>query len=82
MDKVEIYSSPNCKYCDMAKDFLDNLGEHYEVIDIVETPSGREFLVSQGLRSVPQIWINDHHVGGYDLLLNYYMNQQDKELQA
>lgn len=70
MAKVEIYSSANCAYCTAAKTLLKQKGLDYTEIRI-DTDATRlqEMLIRARRRSVPQIFINDHHVGGYDDLV-------------
>lgn len=53
---ITVYSKHNCPYCDRAKALLESKGVEYKVINIEETPDAREFLVDQGLRSVPQVF--------------------------
>jgi len=53
---IKVYSKNNCPFCDRAKSLLESKGIAYETINIEEHPDAREFLVDQGLRSVPQIF--------------------------
>lgn len=53
---ITVYSKNNCPFCDRAKSLLESKGIVYEAINIEEHPDAREFLVDQGLRSVPQIF--------------------------
>ena len=53
---IKVYSKNNCPFCDRAKSLLESKGIAYEAINIEEHPDAREFLVDQGLRSVPQIF--------------------------
>lgn len=53
---IKVYSKNNCPFCDRAKSLLESKGIAYEAINIEERPDAREFLVDQGLRSVPQIF--------------------------
>lgn len=53
---ITVYSKHNCPYCDRAKALLESKGVEYKVVNIEETPDAREFLVDQGLRSVPQVF--------------------------
>lgn len=53
---IKVYSKNNCPFCDRAKSLLESKGVAYEAINIEEHPDAREFLVGQGLRSVPQIF--------------------------
>ena len=67
MPKVQIYSTDWCPYCSAAKSLLDSKGVPYEEIDVTE-PSLRIAMVERanGRRTVPQIFIGDRHIGGYD----------------
>jgi glutaredoxin len=53
---LEVYSKEQCPYCDMAKQLLDKYEIPYTVIKVDEDDAARDFLVWQGLRSVPQIF--------------------------
>ena len=68
MADVTIYSTNNCPYCVRAKDLLTEIGQAYTDIDVSNDPEKRMEVVekSGGLRTVPQIFINDQHVGGFD----------------
>lgn len=68
MNKIIIYSSTYCPYCTMAKRLLERKGIH----EWTEINAGEDRAVWQamtektGRRTVPQIFIGDVHVGGYD----------------
>ena len=64
---VRIYTTNSCAYCLRAKDLLGRKGVEFEEIDVSGDPEMRAKLVemSGGLRTVPQIWIGETHVGGY-----------------
>ena len=70
MKKIIIYSSNNCGYCELAKNLLDSLSYQYQEINIQEMPNKRDEMLrkSNGRRTVPQIFVGDVHVGGYDEL--------------
>lgn len=53
---LTVYSKNNCSFCDRAKTLLESKGVAYNVINIEDQPEAREFLIDQGLRSVPQIF--------------------------
>jgi glutaredoxin 3 len=53
---LTVYTKPSCPFCDRAKALLESKGVAYNAIDVSEQPDAREFLVDQGLRSVPQIF--------------------------
>lgn len=67
MQKVEIYTTPTCPYCHAAKALLTDKGVAFEEITVVE-PHLREAMTqrAKGRRTVPQIFIGETHVGGYD----------------
>ena len=69
-DKIIVYSSNNCGYCAMAKKLLDQKGLSYEEINIPVQPQFREEMIlkSNGKRTVPQIFINDIYIGGFEEL--------------
>ncbi|GAB4394239.1 MAG: glutaredoxin 3 [Kiloniellaceae bacterium] len=68
MAKVEIYSSMLCGFCYRAKKLLQQKGVEFTEIDVMVHPKRRAEMVerSGGRTSVPQIFIDDHHIGGCD----------------
>ena len=67
MPKVQIYTTQWCPYCNAAKSLLQDKGVTYEEVN-AEDPEVRAAMVERanGRRTVPQIFIGDTHVGGYD----------------
>lgn len=53
---LTVYSKNNCPFCVQAKRLLENKNVSFEEINIEEHPESRQFLLDQGLRSVPQIF--------------------------
>ncbi len=68
MAKVEIYTSPLCGFCHAAKRLLASKGVAFSETDVGAEPDKRAEMVQRanGGRTVPQIFINDLHVGGCD----------------
>jgi glutaredoxin 3 len=68
MKKVEIYTTQICPYCVRAKSLLAAKGVTYTEIDVSNDDELRQKMVVRagGKRSVPQIFVGDHHVGGCD----------------
>jgi glutaredoxin 3 len=68
MSSVTVYARVGCPYCDMAKDLLRKKDVAYEEIDIGRDPARRAEMIAQsgGRTTVPQVFINGHHVGGCD----------------
>lgn len=66
--QVEIYTWSTCPFCMRAKSLLDGKGVDFTeyVIDGDEEARDKMALRANGRRSVPQIFINDQHVGGCD----------------
>jgi len=65
--KVEIYSTGLCPYCIRAKKLLDHKGVEYIEYRVDKNPSMRLEMEKRSQRtSVPQIFIGDQHVGGFD----------------
>ena len=70
MKSVTIYSTMMCPYCRAAKNLLSRKGVQYDEIDVTFAPGKRSDMILRtgGKRSVPQIFVGDDHVGGYDEL--------------
>lgn len=66
--KVEIYYWNTCPHCARARALLDSKGVQYEGYDITGDDAARQKMIERtgGPKSVPQIFINDNHVGGND----------------
>ncbi|MGE5167911.1 MAG: glutaredoxin 3 [Deltaproteobacteria bacterium] len=70
MPKIEMYTSANCAYCVAAKNLLKSKGLDYAEIRIDTDPVRREEMLARAQRrTVPQIFVNDRLVGGYDELV-------------
>jgi glutaredoxin 3 len=67
-DRIVVYSQPFCGYCSAAKRLLASKGANYTEIDVMLDPGERTKMIerSGGRRTVPQIFIDGRHVGGYD----------------
>jgi thioredoxin reductase (NADPH) len=67
MPRVIMYTRDVCPYCDRAKSLLRSKGAEWLEINIEREPGRREEMIERsGQRTVPQIWIDDVHVGGSD----------------
>ena len=77
MPETLIYTSKICPYCIMAKRLLDQKAVKYTEINVDEKDYLREEMMAKTKRrTVPQIFIGDLHVGGYDEL--YALERQKK----
>ena len=75
--QILIYSKNNCSYCTKAKSLLDNLGltyteKKYEDFDSVEVMLKE---IGKKVRTMPQIKIDDKLVGGYNQLIEYFVEK-------
>jgi glutaredoxin 3 len=66
MSQVTVYVTNYCPYCDAAKRWLNGMNISYETIDVTNDPEGRMSLLKRsGMRTVPQVFVGDASVGGY-----------------
>ena len=67
MPKVEMYSTAICPYCVRARRLLDTKGVEYKEIRVEGDRNQWQHMTARSKRNtVPQIFINDLHIGGYD----------------
>ena len=68
MPKVEIYTTPFCPYCSRAKALLETKGVAFQEYDVSMDPAERAKMRERanGGHTVPQIFIDDRHIGGCD----------------
>ncbi len=66
--RILVYSTPFCGYCAAAKRLLTAKGAEYAEIDVMMDPARRQEMLakSNGRRTVPQIFIDGRHIGGFD----------------
>jgi glutaredoxin 3 len=70
MSKIDIYTKGHCPYCHRAKALLTKKEINFNEIEIDVMPKLRDTMIerAKGKSTVPQIFINGHHVGGCDEL--------------
>ena len=68
MKSVTIYTGPRCNYCDAAKRLLTRNNAVYKEIDISVVEGAMDEMIKKanGKRTIPQIFFDDQHIGGYD----------------
>jgi len=68
MAKVEVYSGDYCPYCSRAKALLKQRDIEFTEYNVQNEPKRRQEMATRalGVRTIPQIFINDRHVGGCD----------------
>ena len=61
-----VWSKPACPWCDRAKNLLKNKGIEYEEKNIAEVYKIQDMLaLVPNAKTMPQIWLDDEHLGGY-----------------
>tara|TARA_B100000029_G_scaffold68109_1_gene60592 strand:- start:54 stop:311 length:258 start_codon:yes stop_codon:yes gene_type:complete len=67
MKKVVIYTGPICNFCSAAKHLLSKKKIKFEEIDIGNNLEKRDEMLrkSNGAKTIPQIFIDENHIGGY-----------------
>ena len=70
MKNIEIYTGPLCAFCDRAIALLNKKGVSFKKIDLASNPNKMEDMIKKtnGMRTVPQIFIDGQHIGGGDQL--------------
>ncbi|MDC0417463.1 glutaredoxin 3 [Candidatus Pelagibacter sp.] len=68
MKIVTIYTGPLCNFCDAAKRLLARNNAEYKEINIATTDGAMDEMIKKanGRRTVPQIFFDEQHIGGYD----------------
>lgn len=67
MSEIIIYTTKICPYCTMAKRLLDSKRVRYREINVDAEPGLREAMMQKTQRrTVPQIYIGERHIGGFD----------------
>ena len=68
MKNITIYTGPRCNYCDAEKRLLTRNNETYNEIDISKVEGALDEMIKKanGKRTIPQIFFDDQHIGGYD----------------
>lgn len=66
--EIEIYTTPFCPYCTMAKSLLQSKGVEWKEIDLMTEPARRDEMLTRadGRSTVPQIFVNGSGLGGFD----------------
>ena len=84
MATVKIYTKSSCPACDLAKQILNHKGVSFEEFIMDDNPEELKSLIEKtNMRTVPQIFINDHLIGGCSDMIDLdKKNQLDILLQA
>ena len=68
MKKITIYTGPLCNYCEAAKRLLTRNNAIYKEINIASVDGAMDEMIkrAKGKKTIPQIFFDDQHIGGYD----------------
>ena len=82
MKKITMYTGPLCNFCDAAKRLFSRNNIEYQEIDISSKAGLMDEMIkkSNGRRTIPQIFFDDHHVGGYQELRALEKEQKLEDL--
>jgi len=71
---VVIYSKSLCPYCDMAKDLLKRNNITFKEINLTSSPTVMQEMLdkSNGKKTIPQVFLGNRHIGGYDDLCKFF----------
>ena len=77
MGRVTIYSKDSCSFCEKAKDLLKEYSYSYQEKNIKDPEARQDLLVlAPEVKTVPQIFIDSKHIGGYSDLVKYLEKQR------
>ena len=82
MKKITIYTGPFCSYCDAAKRLLSRNNANYKEIDIAKVGGAMDEMIKKtnGKKTIPQIFFDEMHIGGYDEVRALEKENKLKEL--
>ena len=67
MPRIQMYTKNVCPYCDHAKELLRSKGQSWDETNIEQVAGARDEMIERSQQmTVPQIWIGDEHIGGFD----------------
>ena len=80
--EIDIYTSPLCGFCTIAKNLLIKKGADFKEYDVLKDPSLKPIMIelASGSETVPQIFINKQHIGGWEQLFGLDQNGKLDEI--
>ena len=72
-------TAEECPWCDKAKEFLENKGEGLRAFSIKDHPMLAKVMVVSKMKTVPQVWCEHEHIGGYEDLVKWYNDNMENE---
>ena len=80
--EIDIYTSPLCGFCTIAKNLLIKKGVNFKEYDVLKDPSLKLIMIERanGTKTVPQIFINQQHICGWEQLFGLEQNGKLDEI--
>ena len=80
--EIDVYTSPLCGFCRIAKNLLIKKGVNFNEYDVLKDPSLKPIMIerAKGTKTVPQIFINQQHIGGWEQLSGLDQNGKLDEI--
>ena len=80
--KIDIYTSSLCGFCTVARNLLIKKGVDFNEYDVLKEPSLKPIMIGRanGSKTVPQIFINQQHIGGWEQLFGLDQNGKLDEI--
>ena len=80
--EIDVYTSPLCGFCTVAKNLLIEKGVDFNEYDVLKEPSLKPTMIERanGCKTVPQIFINQKHIGGWEQLFGLDQNGKLDEI--
>ena len=82
MKNITIYTGPLCNYCEAAKRLLARNNVTYKEINVATVDGAMDEMIKKanGKKTIPQIFFNDQHIGGYDEIRALEKNNKLQDL--
>jgi len=71
LNSFTVYTQLGCSFCTKAIELLKQHDQAVNVVDINQDPEARKNMVENGFKTVPQVYHNSDHIGGYEALVQY-----------
>ena len=72
---ITVLGGEKCRFCTLAKNLLDTKGLTYEYKDVRKDEDAMGTLSANGFKTIPQVWADGKHIGGYTELYSFLQDQ-------
>lgn len=70
-----VYGTDSCPWCDRAVELIEKHGEEFSYVDVGDDEKAQAMFRAERLRSVPQVFLGDSRIGGYEALRSHMQGQ-------